>query len=241
MNKRTAIALATLAFFLVTIACGGSATPTIEPVAEQPAEEEALPTQSSIVENTPVPIPTNTPAPTRTPLPPPPTSNPNLIRPGTYLVGTDIQPGIYKGQGGESLFSSCYWQRMSDLSGGLESILANDNAIGQFYVEVGETDFAFETACDMTRLDPLPEPPNEYPTLLMPGMYLIGVDIQPGTYRGEGGQDIMTSCYWARLTNVAGDLDSIIANDNAIGQFYVTVSVTDFALDTACELTFVGE
>jgi hypothetical protein len=51
----------------------------------------------------------------------------------------------------------------------------------------------------------------------------------------------MSSCYWARLNNVAGELESVIANDNAVGQFYVQVAASDFALSTACELERVGD
>jgi hypothetical protein len=41
---------------------------------------------------------------------------------------------------------------------------------------------------------------------------------------------------WARLSDVRGEISSIIANDNAIGQYYVQVTPSDFALETACDL-----
>jgi hypothetical protein len=72
-------------------------------------------------------------------------------------------------------------------------------------------------------------------------MYLVGRDIQPGTYKGEAGADFADSCYWARLSNVAGELDGILANDNATGQFYVQVAASDFALSTGCQLERVGD
>jgi hypothetical protein len=177
--------------------------------------------------------PTDTPMPTNTP-------DPNLINPGTHMVGVDIQPGIYKGFAGEGLLTSCYWGRLKDLTGGLESILANDNSVGQFYIEVKSSDFALKTDCPLTRLVALPQHTGEYPQVITAGTYLIGSDIQPGTYRGQAGSDITASCYWARLQNVAGDLDSILANDNATGQFYVQVLPSDFALNTACQLEWVG-
>ena len=46
----------------------------------------------------------------------------------------------------------------------------------------------------------------------------------------------MDSCYWGRLSGLSGDLDDIIANDNANGPFYVTVMESDVALTTACNL-----
>src|SRR5690606_7567512 len=141
-----------------------------------------------------------TPLPTETP-------NPNLVKPGTYLVGIDIQPGIYKGNAGTDFLSSCYWERLKDLKGTLGSILANDNSIGQFYVEVKSSDYALKTDCELMRLDPIPEHTGEYPKVIQPGTYLVGYDIQPGTYKGQAGSDFGSSCYWERLRSVAGGFD----------------------------------
>jgi hypothetical protein len=81
--------------------------------------------------------------------PQPPTATPDAgpvarpVRIGTHIVGDSIQPGIYRGAAGQSLLNSCYWERLRDLSGELGSTIANDNAVGQFYVEVKATDCAF--------------------------------------------------------------------------------------------------
>jgi hypothetical protein len=45
---------------------------------------------------------------------------------GTYEIGVDAKPGRYKTQVSESS-PGCYWARMKDDSGGLNSIIANDN------------------------------------------------------------------------------------------------------------------
>ena len=198
-------------------------------------------TKTSAPTNTP--RPTNTPGPTNTPRPtntimPSATPNVNLVEPGTHLIGVDIQPGIYRGMAGSGLLGSCYWQRLKDLSGDLDSILANDNSVGQYYVEILETDMAFETACMMERLPTLPAPPAEFPTTLVPGTYLVGIDIKPGLYKGQAGADFVDSCYWQRLRDVTGSMYSILANDNAIGQYFIQVAATDFALEIACEVTF---
>jgi len=173
-------------------------------------------------------------------MPAPPAEFPQAIAPGTYLTGVDIQPGIYKGQAGTDIGDSCYWSRLKDVSGSMDALMANDNNIGQFYVEVVDGDFALETACELVLLREIPAPPAEFPQTIQPGMYLVGVDIQPGTYRGQAGADILDSCYWARLRDVRGGFDGIIANDNASGQYYVEVQQGDFALATACELERTG-
>jgi hypothetical protein len=127
------------------------------------------------------------------------------------------------------------------LSGNFDAVIANDNSIGQFYVEIRDTDYAIETRCELVLLESLPASTGEFPNKIQPGMYLIGRDIKAGTYKGQAGSDITSSCYWSRLNNVSGEFDGIIANDNAIGQFYVLVSASDFALSTACEIERVGD
>lgn len=187
-----------------------------------------------------LPMPENTPLPADTPIPAP-TQNPNLIPAGTYLVGTNIQPGYFTGQAGQGIFESCYWARLSDVSGSMESLLANDNSEGKYYLEVKASDYALKTDCNLTYLPTLPPPVTEFPTNISPGLYLVGIDILPGTYQGQGGTDILDSCYWARLSNVAGDMNALLANDNASGQYYVQVQASDFAFKTACELTRIGD
>ena len=60
---------------------------------------------------------------------------------GTFLVGDDIEPGTYRTQGG----AGCYWARLSDLSGSVDGILANDNASGSAIVHIKKTDKAFQS------------------------------------------------------------------------------------------------
>lgn len=226
---------------LALIFPSGNATTPAPQVTAVSTKAVSAGNTSSPVAPSDTPRPTSTPKPTKTPVPtatpmPTATPNPNLVEPGTYLVNTDIHPGIYKGQAGTGFFSSCYWERLKDLTGSLDSIIANDDPVGQFYVEVKPTDYAFKTSCEVLRLESIPKHSGEYPKKLKPGMYLVGSDIQPGTYKGQAGSD---TCYWERLRNVSGGLNSIIANDNATGQFYIQVRPTDFALKTTCDLEWV--
>ena len=236
----------TCSFFIAVLPDNESASPTLDAnaiyteavqaaLAEFQQEEPTLEPQP-----TTEPEATNTPEPTNTPIPAP-TQNPNLIAQGTYLVGTNIQPGLYLGQAGEGLFGSCYWERLSDLSGDFEAILANENSTGKYYIEVKNSDLALTTDCDLTYLPTLPTPLSEFPTNLDAGTYLVGIDVQSGTYQGQAGTDILESCYWARLSNVAGNMDAIIANDNANGQYYIQVQQSDFAFSTACSLVRIGD
>lgn len=61
---------------------------------------------------------------------------------GTWMVGADIAPGIYRTVNEES--GSCYWKRLSDTSGEASSIIAIDSVdSGQVVVTVAPTDVAF--------------------------------------------------------------------------------------------------
>jgi hypothetical protein len=145
------------------------------------------------------------------------------IEDGVHLVGEDIQPGIYKSDGNVS-----YWARLKDTSGGLDSIIANGDPSGVVYVEIKKSDKAFQTqGGTWTKID-LNKYKGEKQDKYTDGIYLVGKDIDPGQYKYEvtGGLG-----YWARLKNVAGDMDSIIANDNPQGPGYVTINKSDFAIE----------
>jgi hypothetical protein len=73
-----------------------------------------------------------------------------------------------------------------------------------------------------------------------PGTLVVGTDIAPGRYRTEAGADIMDSCYWARLSDLSGSFESIIANGNAQGATTIEVAASDAALETDCRWTPVG-
>jgi hypothetical protein len=237
--KRKTLPLFLVILILIIVSACVSSTPTANPQVEnstgevntQPTDEQ-IQTEKPVATDTSVatytPVPTKTPVPTR---PPTETPDPNMIEPGTHLVGSDIQPGLFKGQE-----SGCYWERLKGLSGEFDDIIANGNSNGQFYVQIVQSDFAFSTDCSMVRLDKIPENDGDYPQSLAPGVYLVGSDIQPGLYKGQE-----NGCYWERLKDLSGGFDGIEANGNSNGQFYVQVDDDDLALSTDCEVTFLNQ
>lgn len=82
--------------------------------------------------------------------PPPPVPR-TTVGPGTYIVGTEIQPGTYLGVASSD--ATCYWERLSSLSEELDAIIANDHVRdGQFYVDISPSDYAFTIKrCTVTR------------------------------------------------------------------------------------------
>lgn len=67
------------------------------------------------------------------------------------------------------------------------------------------------------------------------GLYLVGVDVQPGTYRSEGG----ANCYWARL-NATGD--DILDNYYGAGATVLTIQPGDGVVEVSgcAPFTLVG-
>lgn len=100
---------------------------------------------------------------------------------------------------------------------------------------------------------PAPEPPPETVTVEVPapepapepesapadgsvgnGVHVVGVDIEPGTYRTDGPTDSsMGFCYWARLSDTSGEFDSIITNGGPMGPATVTVEPGDGAFESS--------
>ncbi|WP_338780722.1 hypothetical protein [Streptomyces sp. DG1A-41] len=65
------------------------------------------------------------------------------------------------------------------------------------------------------------------------GTFLVGEEIEPGTYRTAGPADsAIPNCYWARLSGASGELDELIANGNTAGPATVTIASGDQAFQT---------
>ncbi|POX65387.1 hypothetical protein C3492_02000 [Streptomyces sp. Ru62] len=144
---------------------------------------------------------------------------------GEYQVGTDVKPGTYRTTGNDD--GMCYWERAKDASGELDSLLANDNVSGTSYVTVKPTDKLFKSSgCeDWEAVDPKAKGTPASSMDGDGGMFKVGTDIAPGTYRSTGNAD--DSCYWERTKDAGHGLDSIIANNNVTGTAVVTISPSD--------------
>jgi hypothetical protein len=143
---------------------------------------------------------------------------------GTYQVGTDIQPGTYRTR--ESSLG-CYYARLGGFSGELNDILANANTDAPAVVTIKPTDAGFESQGCGTWTKDL-SAITESKTSFDDGIYIVGTDIEPGTYRSSGS----SGCYYARLRNFSADLNSIIANGNTDAPTVVTIAPTDAGFES---------
>lgn len=146
---------------------------------------------------------------------------------GTRLVNSQIPPGRYRSVNGST--ASCYWARLRDASGATSSIHANDIGPGPRLVEILSSDFAFESSSCATWTQ-ITGPVTASPTNpFANGVFLVGVDVQPGTWQSDG---VGASCYWARLRNLTGAGD-IIANYFGSAPALVTILPTDVAFEAS--------
>ncbi len=147
--------------------------------------------------------------------------------PGQHLVGIDIAAARY--------FSSpsygCYWERQRGLGGTLSDIIANDfigyNA-GQWIVDVRASDKAFEADSDCGTWNTSRRGGTR--TTIRQGLWLVGKQIRPGTYRAN----VSYGCYWSRRRNFTGRISGIISNDfvSSGGIKYVTIKASDAGFET---------
>ncbi|MGW1726308.1 hypothetical protein ACWCQK_25625 [Streptomyces sp. NPDC002306] len=152
---------------------------------------------------------------------------------GEFQVGSDVKPGTYRTTGNSD--GMCYWERAKDASGELDSLLANDNVSGTSYVTIKATDKLFKSSgcTDWEAVDTKAKAKGS-PAGAMDGdggMFRVGSDIAPGTYRSPGNAD--GSCYWERTKDAGHGLNSIIANNNVTGTAVVTISAKDAYFKTS--------
>ena len=108
---------------------------------------------------------------------------------------------------------------------GAAIVLAGCGGSSQTAVTLTST---LETTKTVTVIAPPPPPPPSVPKTIMEtdGMYRVGTDIVPGTYRTAGGN----SCYWARLRSL--DTGDVIDNNISDGPQVVRILPSDAAFMT---------
>jgi hypothetical protein len=138
---------------------------------------------------------------------------------GTYQVGTDIQPGTYRTRVGSP---NCYWERLKNFGGGINAILANGGTNAPAIVTIEPTDAGFNSeGCGTWTKDLSAITASK--TSFGAGAYIVGSDIEAGTYRNSGGNN----CYWERLRDFNGGMNAIIANGGTNNPTIVTIAPTD--------------
>lgn len=138
---------------------------------------------------------------------------------GTFIVGTDIQPGTYRTR---TASYGYYYVRLSGFSGAFGEIIANANTNAPAIITISASDKGFEsTRCGTWTQDLSAITSSQ--TSFGDGMYIVGTDIQPGTYRSSGTE----GCYYARLRGFTGSFGDIVSNNNTDTSAIVTIASSD--------------
>ncbi|HVB25786.1 MAG TPA: hypothetical protein VNG51_27865 [Ktedonobacteraceae bacterium] len=178
------------------------------------ANTSTQPASQSTVQQTTANAPTA--VPTKAPTPKPTFAS---FGDGTFQVGKDIKPGTYRTRVGSP---GCYYEKLSGFGGTVGDIIANNNTDYPAIVTIAPTDKGFDSQGCGTWTEDLSQITTSK-TTFSDGIYIIGTDITPGTYKNTGA----TGCYYARLSGFGGTIDNIIANNNVDTATIVTIAPTD--------------
>jgi hypothetical protein len=212
------------------LAAQPSLSPTPRPTRRPTPEPTPRPTPEP---GTPPPTPDPTPEPTPRPTPKPtakPTPVAATFGSGDLIVGVDVDPGTFRTRTTQSF---CYWERLSGFGGTLDEIIANGTGGGYFVVTIGEGDAGFSSSgCGTWSADLSAVTDDRAGPITDDGVYIVGTDISPGTWRSSGGSEF--GCYAARLSGFGGTLDDIISNDIATeGGLIINIAASDRGFETS--------
>ena len=173
-------------------------------------------------EATPTPIPEPTPEPTPEPAPAGPATT---FGDGLFIIGEDIVPGTYRNS---SSSNGCFWERLSGFTGELDDTITNSFTTILQIVTILQTDVGFSSDDCGTwsqDLSPITADPN---APFGDGIYQVGIEIAPGTWRNEAS----SGCFWSRLSGFSGDIDDTITNEFSDVQQIVTIQASDIGFQS---------
>jgi hypothetical protein len=222
--------LVTGLFVVVLAGCAGTefTAATTTPVTELATTSSVPAATTTVAEATtvattlpPTTVATTVPPTTTPPSTDPPTTVTTLppratIGVGVHIVGAEVKPSLYRVMTGSG---SSYWARLD----ANQEIIDNDLSTScPTLLIVDPTDAYIEISGGGARELSLSEPFDPIAEQCTDGVFLVGLDIQPGQYRvlPAGG-----STYWARIDGNMG----IIDNDLSDGQLIVKIRPGDFA------------
>lgn len=149
---------------------------------------------------------------------------------GTYLVGKDIKSGLYRVTLKDDILHMGYIHRAKDVNMETDSIIANILLTGNGYVEIKSTDVAVKLQGMEIEAINIKDLKPDIKKEVTDGIYLVGYDIAPGTYKVEITDETTGMGYVERSKSVAMDVNDIIANEIQQGSGYVKIEKGDFAV-----------
>lgn len=103
----------------------------------------------------------------------------------------DVPPGTYRTIG---YTTDCYWTRLRGFERGLHDLITGNIGSGYQVVTIGRRDAGLDSVSCGTWTSDL-SAVLESPTEFEQGTYIVGTDVEPGTYQASSGE----LCSWLRL------------------------------------------
>ena len=151
--------------------------------------------------------------------------------PGQYRVPSDIPVGRYYSDPA----NGCHFARVRSFGGTPPEAIVDQTLnfdAGQWIVDLLATDAGFVTDANCGFWFTTPR--RGLLTSITPGMWIVGAQITPGTYRADSSAP---GCYWQRVSNFTGAIDAIIASQFVTGPGVqlVTIANTDAGFSATAE------
>ena len=120
---------------------------------------------------------------------------------GTWLVGSEVAPGLYVAEPAHPVWEQCEWERRRDFRRGVARFFEiSSSASLAAVVEIDPGDAGFHSRnCDVWR--PYPGPVIAPGEPFGEGVFLVGAEIAPGSWRAVSPTD---KCEWERLREDGG-------------------------------------
>jgi hypothetical protein len=141
---------------------------------------------------------------------------------GTWLVGEEIAPGVWRALRPRN----CAWKRLSSIEGSTDILAAEGTFLT---VEIPEADAAFwSDGCGWwTQI--LSPPSSTLDGPFGAGTWLVNQEIAPGVWQNS---DSSEGCSWSRLSNLSGGEAAIAGSGSSQSIVTVEISGTDRAFDS---------
>ncbi len=156
--------------------------------------------------------------------------NGTIYSDGTYIVGTDLQSGLYRVELMDTLTKNGTIDRSVSEDMSVSNILASISYAGNGYVQILDTDKAVR----LKGVDIQPIIADELKPAIQTeagsGLYLIGYDLAPGTYDVQITDIATNSGIFQRLGSVAMNKEDIITNDIISKAGTITIEDSDYAV-----------
>lgn len=144
-----------------------------------------------------------------------------MTRDGMYKVGTDIAAGLYKTAGTPQF---CMWERRNRAGNDYEGSIGFGGGTGQQYMQIKSTD-KYVTVDYCGSWIKAPSTKNPKSSIPANGVFRVGYDIRPGTYKAQPRKG--EYCSWDRSKSATGDYEDWIDSGFGNGPQYVTIKSTD--------------